>query len=127
MESMRLDPALMKSLDNLAFLMRERMLVGGISVEKTLSNAHPELPPKFQAEVVVILDALHMATHPQLAKQVDQKRVERAVEILTKRIQRMNRWRDRQRKVLDVSVNVVWNLILLVIILTFLLLLLGLV
>ncbi|NQZ73005.1 MAG: hypothetical protein HRT60_08030, partial [Dinoroseobacter sp.] len=85
-----------------------------------------ELPPKFQAEVVVILDALHMATHPQLAKQVDQKRVERAVEILTKRIQRMNRWRDRQRKVLDVSVNVVWNLILLVIVLTFLLLLLGL-
>ena len=126
MESTRFDPALMKSLDNLAFLMRERMLVGGISVEKTLSNAHLELPPKFQAEVVVILDALHMATHPQLAKQVDQKRVERAVEILTKRIQRMNRWRDRQRKVLDVSVNVVWNLILLVIVLTFLLLLLGL-
>ena len=126
MESTRFDPALMKSLDNLAFLMRERMLVGGISVEKTLSNAHPELPPKFQAEVVVILDVLHMATHPHLAKQVDQKRVERAVEILTKRIQRMNRWRDRQRKVLDVSVNVVWNLILLVIVLTFLLLLLGL-
>lgn len=126
MESTRFDPALMKSLDNLAFLMRERMLVGGISVEKTLLNAHPELPPKFQAEVVVILDALHVATHPHLAKRVDQKRVERAVEILTKRIQRMNRWRDRQRKVLDVSVNVVWNLILLVIVLTFLLLLLGL-
>ncbi len=127
MESMRLDSALLKSLDNLAFLMRERMLVGGTTVESTLSNAHPELPPKYQAEVAVILDAMHMATHPRLAKQVNQKRVERAVETLTKRIQRMNRWRDRQRKVLDVSVNVVWNLILLVVVLTLLMLWLDLV
>lgn len=127
MENPRLDSAFVKLLDNPVFLMLERMLLGGISVEKTLWNAHPELPPKYQAEVAVILDALHMATHPQLAKQVDQKRVERAVEILKKRIQRMNRWRDRQRKVLDVSVNVVWNLILLVVVLTLLMLWLDLV
>lgn len=110
MTTLLLDKSLEKTLEKLAKRMRERLRVGGDTVTKTLTKARMDLPRRHRAEVDHMLEALQMATHPKLSRQIDQARIERAAQDIMEHLKTVNIGRDRERRVFDIALTVFMNL-----------------
>ena len=113
MSVMPTEPDLEKLLEKLANRTREKTRVGGNSIEKTLTKARAHFSGKAVRDIDLILEALQMATHPRLAKQIDVAAVELAAKDLMVRLKAVNIARDRERRVFDIGFTMVFNLLLL--------------
>ncbi len=107
---MILDKSLEKTLEKLAERMRAKLRVGGKTVTATLQKARMDLPKRHRAEVDHMLQALQMATHPKLSRQIDQPRIERAAKDIMEHLKTVNIGRDRERRVFDIALTVMLNL-----------------
>ncbi|WP_417249340.1 hypothetical protein [Celeribacter sp.] len=87
----------------LAALMRDRLGIrAGSDFASKLAKAGRRLPRWARRDGQLIVDAIALESHPKLSRQIDRKRVERALSNLAKYLGAVDPWQRRKGKILDV-------------------------
>ena len=88
--------------EELATLMRERLGVRlGDGFEAKVRHAGRRLPRWARRQAAVIVEALALETHPKLAQQVDQRKVNKAFKDLRYFLERQDPRSRRKNRILD--------------------------
>ncbi len=87
--------------EHLARLMGERLDATGEGFEARLAHAGKRLPRHIRAEGRLIAEALALAEHPTLSRQIDQRRLKRACRAVERYLLGVDPWARRKAVFLD--------------------------
>ncbi len=87
--------------DHLARLMGERLDVTGNGFEARLAHAGKRLPRHIRADGRLVAEALALAEHPKLSRQIDQRRLKRACKRLERHLLSVDPWERRKAVLLN--------------------------
>ena len=96
--------------DRLARLLEERLDIRGAGFETKLCRAGRLLPRHLRREGATLIEALKLASHPRLGRQVDAKRLEKAANAIESHLLNLDAWDRRRGIAVNVSASVFFNL-----------------
>lgn len=100
--------------EHLAQLMGDRLDIGGDGFEAKLENAGRRLPRHVRRECARIAEALALAGHPKLSRQIDHRRIKRASRIVERYLMSVDPWARRRDIFLNWLAGLVFSLLVLV-------------
>ncbi len=98
----------------LAQLMGDRLDIGGDGFAAKLANAGRRLPRHVRREGAHIAEALVLAAHPKLSRQIDQRRIKRASRIVERYLLGIDPWARRRDIFLNWLAGLAFGLLVLV-------------
>lgn len=105
---------LLKQVETLAAAMRRRLDLKGTDPWAVLEAGKPFLSSRLQAEVEYVQEAQKMATHPKLALQIDNGRIDGAIRRINLQLRKIDIPRQRRLRRFGIAATIMVNLAIVV-------------
>lgn len=99
-------------LDKIAALMEERLGIRGDGFEAKVARAGRLLPRRLRREGALIVEARALATHPKLARRVDDRRLRRAARAFERYLTRVDAGERRVTRWINWAAGNALNIVL---------------